>query len=91
MRRNINESEMINYIIIGIVIGIGIGYGAGQIYATTIIFFAIIAIIWFVLSNNSYSVKNDFNFIVETSDENKEKYFQEILEVLYMKKKAESQ
>ncbi len=26
MRRNINESEMINYIIIGIVIGIGIGY-----------------------------------------------------------------
>ena len=26
MRRNINEDEMINYIIIGIVIGFGIGY-----------------------------------------------------------------
>ena len=79
-RTPIKEPEDLAFLFLAI--GIGIGYGAGQIYATTIIFFAIIAIIWFVLSNNSYSVKNDFNFIVETSDENKEKYFQEILEVL---------
>ena len=75
-RTPIKEPEDLAFLFLAI--GIGIGYGAGQIYATTIIFFAIIAIIWFVLSNNSYSVKNDFNFIVETSDENKEKYFQEI-------------
>ena len=79
-RTPIKEPEDLAFLFLAI--GIGIGYGAGQIYATTIIFFAIIAIIWFVLSNNSFSVKNDFNFIVETSDANKEKYFQEILEVL---------
>ncbi len=79
-RTPIKEPEDLAFLFLAI--GIGIGYGAGQIYATTIIFFAIILIIWFVLSNNSFSVKNDFNFIVETSDENKDKYFQEILEVL---------
>ena len=79
-RTPIKEPEDLAFIFLAI--GIGIGYGAGQIYATTIIFLAIISIIWFILSNNSFSVKNDFNFIVETSDENKEKYFEELLEVL---------
>tara|TARA_Y100000992_G_scaffold291968_1_gene248933 strand:- start:1201 stop:1881 length:681 start_codon:yes stop_codon:yes gene_type:complete len=79
-RTPIKEPEDLAFLFLAI--GIGIGYGAGQIYATTIIFLAIISIIWFILSNNSFSVKNDFNFIVETSDENKEKYFEELLEVL---------
>ena len=76
-RTPIKEPEDLAFLFLAI--AIGIGYGAGQIYATTIIFFAIIFLIWFFLSNNSFTVKNDFNFIVETSNKNKDKYFSEIL------------
>ncbi len=79
-RTPVKEPEDLAFLFLSI--GIGIGYGATQIYLTTIIFLSITIIIWFFLSKQNQNIKNDFNFIIETKPQNKDKVFTEIQKML---------
>jgi len=79
-RTPVKEPEDLAFLFFAI--AIGIGYGATQIYLTSIVFFAIIFIIWFFLSKKNENIKNDFNFIIESQKKNKDIIFDEVQKLL---------
>lgn len=79
-RTPIKEPEDLAFLFLAI--GIGIGYGATQIYATTIVFLAIMGLVWFFLSNKSSKIQNDFNLVVESRSNNKDEVFDEVQNIL---------
>ena len=79
-RTPVKEPEDLAFLFLSI--GIGIGYGATQIYLTTIVFLTITIIIWFFLSKQNQNIKNDFNFIIESKSQNKDKVFTETQKML---------
>jgi len=78
-RTPIKEPEDLAFLFLAI--GIGIGFGALQIYATLIVFIAIIVMIWLFLSRKALGVTNDFNLTIEIENNNDE-IFDKILNVL---------
>lgn len=79
-RTPVKEPEDLAFLFFAI--AIGIGYGATQIYLTSIVFFAIIFIIWFFLSKKNKNIKNDFNFIIESQTKDKDKILDEVQKML---------
>ena len=66
-RTPIKEPEELAYLFFSI--AIGLGYGAGQIVATSLVSLVIIFLIIIFLSRKSVSFENEFNLVVDSSDE----------------------
>ena len=66
-RTPIKEPEELVYLFL--IIAIGLGFGAGYTLVTTIIVLAILAIIYFALSNKKVIKTNEYNLIVDWSQE----------------------
>ena len=79
-RTPVKEPEDLAFLFFAI--ALGIGYGAFQLYATSIIFIILIIIIWIFLSNKKQDVINDFNIVIETSNDKTHKNFDKILTLL---------
>ena len=67
-RTPIKDPEELVYLFLSI--ALGLGFGSGQILITIIIYFTIIAFIWFYLSRSKVNSSSDYNLIIESEDEN---------------------
>ena len=76
-RTPIKEPEELIYLFFSI--ALGIGYGSGQVVPTTLIFFIIIAIIWFYNPNNYADKHFNYNLIIEFQNNNKDFKFDNIV------------
>jgi hypothetical protein len=69
-RTPIKDPEELVYLFLAI--SLGLGFGSGQIVITIIVYFTIIAFIWFYLSKKKVNSVGDYNLIIESGEKNQD-------------------